>query len=136
MQTAQTALPSKRTRRRKGKKEGRFFFLTLLTISGLIIIFLTITFFLGKEIYIFTYEKLVINKEFMSLLPQEYTLEKSEEIRDELIQFYEASLHERVNDAALLEISNELREIMNDNEIIPDEVESLLTHIREKMETQ
>jgi len=37
---------------------------------------------------------------------------------------------------ALIEISGELQEIMNDDQVVPQEVDTLLTHIRKHMETQ
>ena len=116
----------------KNKKQGRGFFLTLLILSGILILFLAAFGFKGKEIHIFTFQKFVINKAFVSLLPQEYTLEEAEAVREKVYNFYEAAYVGKIADPALFEVSSRIRTIMGDNRISDEEVQSLLRLINEK----
>ena len=116
----------------KRRKAGRGFFLTLLTVSGLVIVFLVVVAYQGKEIYLFTYKHFVINKAFMTLLPREYTLEEAEAIRGEIIAFYEAAGENRIGDTALMAVSKKIADIMEDEAVSPSEVDALLALIREK----
>lgn len=117
---------------KRGKKEGRGFFLGLLTTSGIIIVFLGLITFQGKEIMIFTFEKFVINKALVSLLPEEYNLEKAEAIRKEVTDFYEAAAAEQISDVALFEVSSKIQVIIQDGQILEEEVLSLMALIRER----
>jgi hypothetical protein len=118
----------------KNKKQGRGFFLTLLIVSGIIILFLAAFGLKGKEIHIFTFQKFVINKAFVSLLPQEYTLEEAEAVRGKVYNFYETAYHGGIADSALFEVSSRIRNIMGDDRISNEEVQSLLRLIDEKAE--
>ncbi len=120
--------------RRRKKKEGRIFFLTLLTGSGIVILFLSLIYFQGKELMIFTFERFVINKVFVSLLPDAYTLDQREAIREEVYDFYEAAWDDEVNETALIEVSSVIQGIMKDDHIAEDEVNALLSLIRERRE--
>ncbi|MFQ5596478.1 MAG: hypothetical protein ACE5GK_00355 [Nitrospiria bacterium] len=133
--TAATPVSEKRkTPGRRTKKEGRGFFIGLLTLSGIIIVCLGLIYFQGKEIMIFTFEKFVVNKALVSLLPPEYTLEQAEAIRTEVYAFFEAASSGEVDDAALIEVSSEIQIMIEDSRILEEEVASLLILIRKKME--
>ncbi len=122
--------------RKRKKKEGRGFFIGLLTLSGIIIFLLGLVVFQGKEIMIFTFEKFVINKAFVSLLPADYSLEKAEGVRKEVYDFFEAAAVDRVDDPALIAVSSRLREIIQDERVLDEEVVSLMALIREKRASQ
>lgn len=81
---------------------------------------------------IFTFEKFVINKAFVSLLPADYSLEKAEAIRKEVYDFYEAASIDEVDDTALIEVSTKLRETIQDDRVLDEEVKALMALIREK----
>ncbi len=117
---------------RKNKKQGRGFFLTLLILSGIIILFLAAFSFKGREIHIFTFQKFVINKAFVSLLPKEYTLEEAEAVRERVYRFYDAAYDGGVTDLALFEVSNRIQTIMGDEQISHEEIQALLSLINEK----
>lgn len=121
---------------RKNKKQGRGFFLTLLIVSGIIILFLAAFGFKGREIHIFTFQKFVINKAFVSLLPREYTLEEAEAVRGKVYHFYEAAYDGGITDPALFEVSNRIQTIMGDERISDEEVRALLALIDEKAEKE
>lgn len=134
LQSPVTSLSARKNRSivKRGKKEGRGFFLGLLTTSGIIIVFLGLITFQGKEIMIFTFEKFVINKALVSLLPEEYNLEKAETIRKEVYDFYEAAAAEQISDVALFEVSSKIQVIIQDGQILEEEVLSLMALIRER----
>lgn len=119
---------------RGNKKQGRGFFLTLLILSGIVILLLAAFSFKGREIHIFTFQKFVINKAFVSLLPKEYTLEEVETVREKVYNFYEAAYHKGISDQALFEVSNRIQTIMGDEQVSNEEVQALLSLIGEKKE--
>jgi hypothetical protein len=114
---------------RKHQKSGRGFFLTLLVVSGLIILFLYALYFGGREIHSFTFKKFIINKAFVSLLPKEYSLDEAERVRLTVYHFYDNS---KVHDPDLLQVSQRIQAIMADEKITDEEVQGLLSLIQEK----
>lgn len=117
---------------RKNKKQGRGFFLTLLILSGIVILFLAAFSFKGREIHIFTFQKFVINKAFVALLPEEYTLEEAERVREKVYTFYHEAYGVGISDPSLYQVSNQIQNIMGDNRITDEEVQALLALIEEK----
>lgn len=115
---------------KKRRKEGRGFFIGLLTLSAAIILVLALIVFQGKNIMIFTFENFVVNKAFVSLLPADYSLEKTEAIRGEVLDFFEAASEDTVNEAALIAVGGRLQDIIKDNQVSEEEVASLLALIR------
>ena len=133
MQATQTRYAvKKKSLRGRSRKEGRGFFLTLLTLSALVILSLLLVRYQGKEIHIFLYEHFVINKDLMSRLPHELSLEETEAFREEVIGFYEAASNDQVNDGALMAVSNRLKTVMEDEIVETQEIASLLRLIRER----
>jgi len=139
-ETVQTTAPSfsmekvraaKRAIKRR-RKEGRGFFIGLLTFSGVIILFLGLIVFQGKNIMIFTFEKFVVNKAFVSLLPADYSLAKTEAIRMEVLDFFEAASEDQVSEAALITVSGSLQEIIRDDHVSEEELVSFLALIRKE----
>jgi hypothetical protein len=61
-----------------GERKGRGFFLTLIIVSGIVILGLAFLFFKGKDFFIFTWQKFVIEKALVRALPPEYTVEEVE----------------------------------------------------------
>lgn len=120
---------------RKPRKQGRGFFLTLLIVSGVVIIFMTVLAVKGREIHNFTFKKFVINKALVTLLPAEYSLEEAERVRETVYRFYDRAKADRVSDADLLEVSNRIRGIMSDEQITDEEVKGLLALIEEKKQS-
>lgn len=114
---------------RKNRKEGRGFFLALLIVSGIVILCMTVVYFKGKEITIFTFQRFVINKAFMSLLPEEYTLEEAEAVRERVYNFYDTAMKGEVSEQELLEVSTRIQSILADQKVEDEEVQSLLTLI-------
>jgi len=106
--------------------------LTLLIISGVVILFMTLLAVKGREIHNFTFKKFVINKALVTLLPAEYSLEEAERIRETVYRFYDRAGADQVSDADLLEVSNRIRQIMADEKITDEEVKGLLALIEEK----
>ncbi|MBI3802405.1 MAG: hypothetical protein HY282_01405 [Nitrospirae bacterium] len=123
---------SKSARPRKPRKQGRGFFLTLLIVSGVVILFLTILAVKGREIHNFTFKKFVINKALVSLLPADYTMEEAERVRETVYRFYDHAKADRVSDGDLLEVSQRIQTIMADEKITDEEVKGLLTLIDDK----
>ncbi|MDC4206797.1 MAG: hypothetical protein MPW14_17665 [Candidatus Manganitrophus sp.] len=125
-------LESKTATTRKPRKQGRGFFLTLLIVSGVVIVFLTVLAVKGREIHNFTFKKFVINKALVALLPSEYTLEEAEHVRETVYRFYDNAKAEQISDADLLEVSNRIQTIMTDDQITDEEAKGLLALIGEK----
>ncbi len=114
---------------RKNRKEGRGFFLALLIVSGVLILCMSVVYFKGKELTIFTFQRFVINKAFMSLLPEEYTLEEAESVRGQVFTFYDTAMKGDVSEQELLEVSTRIQSILADQKVEDEEVKSLLTLI-------
>ncbi len=114
------------------KREGHRFFIALLIVSGIAILFLGAFFFKGREITVFAFKKFVINKAFVSLLPKEYNLEKTESIRKQVYDFYDQAEERQVQDTTLMQVSQKMRFIMEDDKITDEEVVSLMALIDEK----
>ena len=112
-----------------GKKAGRGFFLTLLTVSGIMILALYALFFKGREITIFTFKWFVINKALVQMLPREYTLEEAEAIRVSVYDFYERAWEGNIDDTALMQVSRTIKRIMRDNKITDQEAQDLVNLI-------
>lgn len=114
------------------KKEGSGFFLGLLIVSGMFIFFLGILFFYSREIALFTFKKFVINKAFVSLLPKEYTLEKAEATRAAVYDFYERAEAQGGLDTTVMRVSQNVQNIMADEKVTDEEVQSLMGLVRKK----
>lgn len=134
-QPSEGTLPQEKSRTaipRKPRKQGRGFFLTLLIVSGMVILFLTLLAVKGREIHNFTFKKFVINKALVNLLPAEYSLEAAEGVRETVYRFYDNAKADRVADGDLLEVSQRIQTIMADEKITDEEVKGLLALIEEK----
>jgi hypothetical protein len=118
------------------KKKGKGFFLTLLVVSGIAILFLYAFFFQGKAITIFTFKQFVINKAFVQLLPQEYSMEEAEATRKHVHDFYTMASENKVTETALMQVSQKMRKIMADDKITHKEVLSLTEFIEERKPSQ
>ena len=114
------------------KKEGYRFFIALLMISGIAIFFLGAFFFKGKSITLFAIKRVVINKAFVSLLPKEYSLEKTEAIRKQVYDFFDTAEEKQIDDIAVMQVSQKIQAVMTDDRIVPEEVTELLHLIEEK----
>jgi Ca2+-binding EF-hand superfamily protein len=90
---------------------------------------MTVVYFKGREITIFTFQRFVINKAFMSLLPEEYTLEEAEDVRKQVYNFYDTAMEGEVSEQELLEVSTLIQSILADQKVEDKEVQSLLTLI-------
>ncbi len=112
-------------------KEGRGFFLTLLTVSGAIILLLGLFVFQGKAFSVFLFKKFVINKAFVSLLPKEYTLEQAEAVRLKVYRFYDTADDLHLPDTVVFGVSKKIQAMMNDEAISDEEVRGLLAQIAE-----
>jgi len=116
--------------RKKGQRvlrEGRGFFIALLAISGLCILALYLFFFAGRSITLFTFKKFVINKAFVRLLPREYNLKKAEAIRKQVYDFYDHAGDQKIPDTTVMRVSQKIQQIMADEKITEEEVQSLMT---------
>ena len=129
--SSEGAVSSEMTRQvvHQNKKQGRGFFLTLLILSGSAILFLAAFFFKGREIHIFTFQKFVVNKAFVTLLPREYALEEAEAVRKGVYDFYDGAKEGEVSDQALFQVSRRIQAIMADEKITDEEVQELLNLI-------
>jgi hypothetical protein len=117
------------------KKEGYLFFIALLTISGIVIVFLGAFFLKGKSITLFAVKQFVINKAFVSLLPKEYSLEKTEAIRKQVYDFFDTAEEKQIDDMAVMQVSQKIQAVMADDRIVPEEVTELIHLIEEKQGT-
>ncbi|MBI3359428.1 MAG: hypothetical protein HY201_03460 [Nitrospirae bacterium] len=118
--------------RKKGQRalrEGRGLFIALLVVSGICIVVLGVLFFSGRAITLFTFKKFVVNKAFVRLLPREYTLEKAELIRKQVYDFYDHAEEEGIPDTTVMRVSQKIQQIMADEKMTDEEVQSLLTLI-------
>ncbi len=114
------------------RRKGRGFFLTLLIASGLVILFLLTLFLQGREITLFTLKKFVVNKAFVTLLPEAYTLERAEQVRQTVYDFYDNAR----SDAAILLVSQRMQAIMKDEKVTDVEVISLLQLIEKVQKSE
>jgi hypothetical protein len=114
-----------------GERKGRGFFLTLIIVSGIIILGLAFLFFKGKDFFIFTWQKFVIEKALVRALPPEYTVEEVEHIRRSLIEFYNAGRRHEVSDEALYGLSQGIKNILADQVVTKPEAEALMTFVQE-----
>jgi hypothetical protein len=113
------------------ERKGRGFFLTLIIVSGIVILGLAFLFFQGKNFFIFTWQKFVIEKALVRGLPLEYTVEEVEHVRQSLINFYDAARRHEVSDEALYGLSQGIQNILADQIVTKPEAEALMTFIRE-----
>jgi hypothetical protein len=123
---AETTAPAK-----PGERKGRGFFLTLIIVSGIVILGLAILFFKGKDFFIFTWQKFVIEKALVRALPPEYTVEEVEGIRKALIDFYDAGGRHEISDEALYGMSQGIKTILADQVVTKQEAEALMAFIKE-----
>lgn len=114
-----------------GARKGRGFFLTLIIFSGVLILGLAFLFFLGKDFFIFTWQKFVIEKALVRALPPEYTVEEVEHIRRSLIAFYDAAKRHEVSDEALYGLSQGIQSILADQVVTKQEAEALMAFVNE-----
>jgi hypothetical protein len=114
-----------------GERKGKGFFLTLIIVSGILILGLAFLFFKGKDFFIFTWQKFVIEKALVRALPPEYTVEEVEHIRQSLIVFYDAARRHQVSDEALYGLSQGIQNILADQVVTKQEAEALMTFIQE-----
>jgi len=123
---AETTAPVK-----PGERKGRGFFLTLIIVSGIVILGLAFLFFKGKDFFIFTWQKFVIEKALVRALPPEYTVEEVEHIRRSLIEFYSAGRRHEVSDEALYGLSQGIQNILADQVVTKQEAEALMAFVQE-----
>lgn len=114
-----------------GERKGRGFFLTLIIVSGIVILGLAFLFFMGKDFFIFTWQKFVIEKALVRALPPEYTVEEVEGIRHSLLEFYDAARHHKVSDEALYGLSQGIQNILADQVVTKEETEALMAYVQE-----
>jgi hypothetical protein len=107
------------------RKEGRGFFITLLLTSAILFIALFVVF--SKGFTLFTFKKFVVNKAFVSLLPKDYTLEQAEAVRGRVYRFYDTADERGLSDTAVFGISRKIQEMMSDEAITHEEIESLFS---------
>lgn len=119
------------TQAKPGDHKGRGFFLTLIIVSGIVILGLAVLFFKGKDFFIFTWQKFVIEKALVRALPPDYTVEEVEGIRRALIDFYDAGGRHEVPDAALYGMSQGIKAILADQVVTKQEAEALMAFIKE-----
>jgi hypothetical protein len=127
MDAATETAPRPRTQARK----GRGFFLTLIIGSGVVILALAFLFFMGKDFFIFPWQKFVIEKAVVRALPPDYTLEEVERLRLALLAFYDAGKRHEVSDEALYGLSQGIKEILADERVTRQEAEALLAFVHE-----
>ncbi len=118
-------------RAKPGARKGRGFFLTLIIVSGILILGLAFLFFQGKNFFIFTWQKFVIEKALIRGLPPDYTVEQVEHIRQSLIGFYDAARRHEVSDEALYGLSQGIQNILADQLVTKSEAEALMNFIEE-----
>jgi hypothetical protein len=123
---AETTAPAK-----PRERKGRGFFLTLIIVSGIVILGLAFLFFQGKNFFIFTWQKFVIEKALVRGLPLDYTVEEVEHIRKSLIDFYDAGRRQEVSDEALYGLSQGIQNILADQVVTKPEAEALMAFIKE-----
>ncbi|HET8761361.1 MAG TPA: hypothetical protein VFN94_09840, partial [Nitrospiria bacterium] len=109
----------------------RGFFLTLIIASGLVILGLAFVYFKGKDFFIFTWQKFVIEKALVRALPPDYSVEQVEDIRRALIDFYAAGGRHEIPDEALYGMSQGIKTILADQVVTKQEAEALMAFIRE-----
>lgn len=125
------AVAADTTRPKVEDRRGKGFFLTLIIVSGIVILGLAFVFFLGKDFFIFTWQKFVIEKAVVRALPPEYTLEEVEQIRMALLDFYDAGKRHEVSDEALYGLSQGIKTILADQVVTRQEAEAMMTFVRE-----
>jgi len=118
-------------RSKPGERKGRGFFLTLIIVSGIAILGLAFMFFMGKDFFIFTWQKFVIEKALVRALPPEYTVEEVEHIRQSLIGFYDAARRHKIPDEALYGLSQGIQNILADQVVTKAEAEALMAFVQE-----
>lgn len=118
-------------RAKPGDRKGRGFFLTLIIVSGIVILGLAFVYFKGKDFFIFTWQKFVIEKALVRALPPDYTVEQVEDIRRSLINFYAAAGRHEIPDEALYGLSQGIKAILADQVVTKQEAEALMGFVKE-----
>lgn len=122
---------------RRKKREGGFFFVTLLALSAGVIFFILAQ---GqakdtKKTHLTSfYEKFVVNEAFIARLPKSYTEAAIEAIREEVSDFYKAVWEDKVRKETLYEVSGKMELMMADQRIEAQELQTLLALIRKRRE--
>lgn len=121
-------------KRRKKRTDGRFFFVTLLCLSALVIL----SIYLFKEQtqdkqagdMISFYDKFAMNEVFITQLSKAYPLEQAQQIQEEVSDFYKAAWEDHTHKTRLYEVSTQIEGMMADHRILDTEIQSLLALIR------
>lgn len=121
-------------KRRKKRTDGRFFFITLLSLSalGILSIYLFKAQTQDKQAgdMISFYEKFAMNEAFITQLSKAYPLEQAQQIQEEVSDFYKAAWGDHIHKTRLYQVSTQIEGMMMDHQIVDTEVQSLLALIR------
>lgn len=123
---------------RRKKRDGGFFFVTLLALSAGVIFFLYLAQGRARDTkkaqLTSFYEKFVVNEAFITQLPKSYTEATIETIREELSDFYKAVWEDKIRKTTLYEVSGKMELMMADQRIDAQELHALLALIRKRRE--
>ena len=118
------------------ESRGRSFFLGLLSVSAVSILALLMMYykgdFYGKRVAISAMERIVTQDAFLQLLSSDFSPEQAGQVRQKFIDFYAAAKQGKVPDEKLLNVSEMLKAVMADNRLTKEEVEAILSQIKEK----
>lgn len=113
-------------KRKTGKKGGRLFFPILIFFSGIVVIFLSVCTFYQKEVGIFLFKQMVIDRAFSPLLSKVYSQKEQEAIHLKLDNFYVLAQNGTLEDQDLEGVNAHFHKILLDQRIEKEEVQSLL----------
>ncbi|MFI5303477.1 MAG: hypothetical protein ACHQYP_01665 [Nitrospiria bacterium] len=118
---------------KSARKNGKLFFLTLITLSGIAVFSLLFLAFEGDRVTSYTIEKFVLNQDVIEkeFLPEVDSTERSE-VLSELHHFFESAQKGLVPKERVALVGGKLRDIMEDRKITREEVLELKNLLTQK----
>ncbi len=123
-------------KRKTGKKGGRLFFSMLIFFSGIVVVFLSVCTVYQKEVGIFLFKQMVIDRAFSPLLLENHSQKEREAIHLKLDDFYALAQAGGLEDKDLERVNTYFHKILLDQRIEKEEVQSLLALMKRITETE
>lgn len=120
----QSPIPAPRPRRRR--KKGRFFFLGLLVVGGLMVLVTTAVFFHPRQLTVDFYRNVVVPRGIPESLPPDYPREDAVRLLKTLDAFFARADKGQESDERVVEVISGIEAAMADRRITPEEAEGLI----------
>lgn len=114
-------------------KKGKFFFLTLIILSGIAVFSLLFLAFEGDRVTSYTIEKFVLSRDLLEKeFTEEVTLDERRRVVSDLHLFFESARLGVETKERVASIGGKLREMMEDRKITREEVQELENLLNKK----